>query len=103
VPDARRFAVVLVPTAHSVTGAIAGFTCVVAFLDEVSGFSDGSVSALLLVFGAAGIVGISAAGRLLDRFPRGTPTVPVASQAVARLGPYAGRRGQAVRRWSSPY
>ncbi|MFF4350175.1 MFS transporter [Streptomyces sp. NPDC001530] len=89
-PDARRFAVVLATTALSVTGAFAGFTYVVAFLDEVSGFSRGSVSALLLVFGVAGIAGVSAAGPLLDRFPRGTLTVPVATQAVALLGLYAG-------------
>jgi DHA1 family inner membrane transport protein len=95
-PDARRFAVVLATTALSVTGAFAGFTYVVAFLDEVSGFSEGSVSALLMVFGVAGIAGVTAAGPLLDRFPRGTLTVPVAAQAVALLGLYAGGGSQTV-------
>ncbi|WP_345652144.1 MFS transporter [Streptomyces siamensis] len=89
-PDARRFAVVLATTALSVTGAFAGFTYVAVFLDEVAGFPEGSVSALLLVFGAAGIVGVTAAGPLLDRFPRATLTVPVAAQATALLGLYAG-------------
>jgi predicted MFS family arabinose efflux permease len=89
-PDTRRFAVVLATTALSVTGAFAGFTYVVAFLDEVGGFAAGSVSGLLLLFGAAGIVGVAAAGPLLDRFPTGTLTVPVAAQAVALLGLYAG-------------
>ncbi|MFC7262530.1 MFS transporter [Streptomyces lutosisoli] len=95
-PDARRFAVVLATTALSVTGAFAGFTYVVAFLDEVSGFSEGSVSALLMVFGVAGIAGVAAAGPLLDRFPRGTLSVPVAAQAVALLGLYAGGGSQPV-------
>jgi DHA1 family inner membrane transport protein len=96
-PDARRFAVVLATTALSVTGAFAGFTYVVAFLDEVNGFSRDSVSAVLLAFGVAGIAGVSAAGPLLDRFPRGTLTVPVATQAVALLGLYlGGGRSQAV-------
>ena len=96
-PDTRRFAVVLATTALSVTGAFAGFTYVVAFLDEVSGFSRDSVSAVLLAFGVAGIAGVSAAGPLLDRFPRGTLTVPVATQAVALLGLYlGGGRSQAA-------
>lgn len=62
-PDVRRFAVVLATTALSVTGTFAGFTYVVAFLDEVSGFSRDSVSAVLLAFGVAGIAGVSAAAR----------------------------------------
>ncbi|MET7596905.1 MFS transporter [Streptomyces sp. NPDC004082] len=95
-PDARRFAVVLVTTALSVTGAFAGFTYVVPFLGEVSGFSRDSAGALLMVFGVAGPAGIAAAGPLLDRFPRGTLIVPVAAQAAALLGLYAGGRNQAV-------
>ncbi|MHA5047664.1 MFS transporter [Streptomyces sp. SD15] len=89
-PDTRRFLVVLATTALSVTGAFAGFTYIVTFLDEVSGFAEGSVSALLMVFGVAGIVGVSTAGPLLDRFPHATLTVPVAAQAVALLGLYGG-------------
>ncbi|MEU9284589.1 MFS transporter [Streptomyces sp. NPDC048275] len=89
-PDTRRFVVVLATTALSVTGAFAGFTYIVSFLDEVSGFAEGSVSALLMVFGVAGVVGVSTAGPLLDRFPRATLTVPVAAQAVALLGLYVG-------------
>lgn len=95
-PDARGFAVVVATTALSVTGVFAGFTYVVAFLDEVSGFAEGAVSALLLVFGVAGIVGVTAAGPLLDRFPRATLGVPLAAQAVALAGLYAGARRQAV-------
>ncbi|WP_069811555.1 MFS transporter [Streptomyces sp. TP-A0874] len=84
-PDRRRFGIVLATTALSVTGAFAGFTYVVEFLDEVSGFSREWTGGLLAVFGAAGVVGVTVTGPLLDRFPRATLTVPVAAQAVALL------------------
>jgi DHA1 family inner membrane transport protein len=70
-PDRRRFLVVLAVTVLSVTGAFAGFTYVVAFLDEVTG---------------SALAGVTVGGLLLDRFPRATLTVPVAAQAVALLG-----------------
>ncbi|GLW07376.1 MFS transporter [Microtetraspora sp. NBRC 13810] len=95
-PDIRRFRVVLATTALSVTGAFAGFTYIVTFLGSVGGFPAGSVSALLLVFGVAGVAGVSVAGPLLDRFPGATLTVPVAGQAVALLGMYAAGDDQAV-------
>ncbi|KAB7843775.1 MFS transporter [Streptomyces mobaraensis] len=88
-PDRRRFAVVLATTALSVTGAFAGYTYVVEFLGEVGGFSDDSVSALLTVPGVAGVIGVSVAGPLLDRYPRATLAVPVATQAAGMLGLYA--------------
>ncbi|MER5785195.1 MFS transporter [Streptomyces mobaraensis] len=88
-PDRRRFAVVLATTALSVTGAFAGYTYVVEFLGEVGGFSDDSVSALLTVPGVAGVIGVSVAGPLLDRYPRATLAVPVGTQAAGMLGLYA--------------
>ncbi|MFF2023513.1 MFS transporter [Streptomyces sp. NPDC058171] len=88
-PDQRRFGIVLVTTALSVTGAFAGYTYVVTFLGDVSGFADTSVSALLMVSGIAGVIGVTIAGPLLDRCPRGTLLVPVATQAVGMLGLYA--------------
>ncbi|WP_020120095.1 MFS transporter [Streptomyces canus] len=93
-PDRRRFAVVLATTALSVTGAFTGFTYVVAFLDEVSGFGRDAVSAVLMAFGAAALGGVTVAGRLLDRYPRATLTVPVAGQAVALVGLYAAGSSQ---------
>ncbi|WP_328636355.1 MFS transporter [Streptomyces canus] len=93
-PDRRRFAVVLTTTALSVTGAFTGFTYIVAFLDEVSGFGQDAVSAVLMAFGAAALAGVTVAGPLLDRFPRATLTVPVAGQTVALIGLYAGGSGQ---------
>ncbi|MCT9075752.1 MFS transporter [Streptomyces fulvoviolaceus] len=95
-PDRRRFAVVLATTALSVTGAFAGFTYVVAFLDDVSGFGTDAVSPVLLAFGAAGLAGVTVTGPLLDRYPRATLTVPVAGQAVALLGLYVGGGSQVV-------
>ncbi|WP_331766453.1 MFS transporter [Embleya sp. NBC_00896] len=95
-PDARRFRIVVATTALSVTGVFAGFTYIVAFLDEVGGFSDDAVGALFLVFGAAGIVGVACAGPLLDRFPRATLTVPVVGQALALLTLWAAGRSQPV-------
>ena len=93
-PDRRRFTVVLATTALSVTGAFTGFTYVVVFLDDVSGFGRDAVSAVLLAFGAAALVGVAVAGPLLDRYPRATLTVPVAGQAVALVGLSAGGRSQ---------
>ncbi|MFF4507911.1 MFS transporter [Streptomyces sp. NPDC001401] len=88
-PDRRRFLVVVATTALSVTGVFAGFTYVVAFLDDVSGFGKDAVSAVLFAFGAAALAGVALTGPLLDRFPRATLTVPVATQAAALLGLYA--------------
>ncbi|MFI7405569.1 MFS transporter [Streptomyces sp. NPDC049541] len=85
-PDRRRFLVVVATTALSVTGVFAGFTYVVAFLDEVSGFGKDTVGGVLFVFGAAALAGVALTGPLLDRFPRATLTVPVGTQAAAMLG-----------------
>ncbi|MGW7413079.1 MFS transporter [Streptomyces sp. NPDC054863] len=88
-PDKRRFKIVLATTTLSVTGAFAGYTYVVQFLGEVSGFSDTSVSALLMVSGIAGVIGVVIGGPLQDRFPTGTLVVPVITQAAGLLGLYA--------------
>ncbi|MGW0788722.1 MFS transporter [Streptomyces sp. NPDC002911] len=95
-PDKRRFGIVLVTTVLSVTGAFAGYTYIVKFLGDVSGFSDTSAGALLMVSGVAGVLGVTIAGPLLDRFPRGTLVVPVATQAVGMLGLYAAGTVQAA-------
>ncbi|WP_079052470.1 MFS transporter [Streptomyces regalis] len=88
-PDRRGFYAVLTVTALSVTGFFAGFTYVVAFLDEVSGVGEDAVSGVLFAFGGAALAGVAVTGPLLDRFPRATLGVPVAVQAVALLGLYA--------------
>ncbi|WP_247745241.1 MFS transporter [Streptomyces oryzae] len=88
-PDARRFATVLAAGVLSATGAFAGYTYIVKFLGDVSGFSPGTVSALLVAFGAACLAGVSITGALLDRFPRSALPTAVATQAVGMLGMYA--------------
>ncbi len=85
-PDARRFGTVLVAGALSATGAFAGFTYLVKFLGDVSGFSPGTVSALFVVFGGACLAGVSVTGALLDRFPQSALTAAVATQAAGMLG-----------------
>lgn len=89
-PDRRRFLVVVAATALSVTGVFAGFTYVGAFLTDVSGFGEDAVSAVLFAFGVAALAGVALTGPLLDRFPRATLALPVAAQAAALLGLYAG-------------
>ncbi|MGD3111402.1 MFS transporter [Streptomyces sp. YGL11-2] len=85
-PDARRFGTVLAAGALSATGAFAGFTYIVKFLGDVSGFSQNTVGALLVAFGVACLAGVSITGALLDRVPHHTLTTAVATQAAGMLG-----------------
>ncbi|WJV44429.1 MFS transporter [Streptomyces flavofungini] len=87
-PDTRRFAVVLTVTGLTVTGVFAGYTYISKFLVDESGFTESTVSTLLLVLGVTGIVSVAVYGRLLDRFPRATLTLPVSTQAAGLLGLY---------------
>nr|WP_327700942.1 MFS transporter [Streptomyces decoyicus] len=65
-PDARRFGIVLTAGTLSATGAFAGYTYLVKFLGEVSGFSPSAVSALFMAFGVACLAcAVLLAGRLL--------------------------------------
>lgn len=95
-PDTRRFAVVLAVTGLTVTGVFAGYTYISKFLVDESGFTESTVSTLLLVLGVTGIVGVAVYGRLLDRFPRATLTLPVATQAVALLGLFTAGQSKTV-------
>ncbi len=88
-PDVRRFGIVLAAGTLSATGAFAGYTYVVEFLGDVSGFSSSAVSALFAAFGVACLAGVSITGALLDRFPQAALTSAVAAQAVGMLGLYA--------------
>ncbi|MER7027521.1 MULTISPECIES: MFS transporter [Streptomyces] len=88
-PDARRFGAVLAAGALSATGAFTGFTYLVTFLGEVSGFSPDAVGALLSAFGVACLAGVGVTGALLDRFPQAALAAAVAVQAVGMLGLYA--------------
>ncbi|MFF8712638.1 MFS transporter [Streptomyces sp. NPDC015184] len=88
-PDARRFGIVLAAGTLSAAGAFAGFTYIVKFLGDVSGFSPSAISALLMVFGVACLIGVGITGTVLDRFPRAALTTAVAAQVVGMLGLYA--------------
>lgn len=73
----------------SATGAFAGYTYIVKFLGDVSGFSPSTVSVLLVVFGVACLAGVSITGALLDRFPQFALPTAVVTQAVGMLGLYS--------------
>ncbi len=88
-PDTRRFGIVLAAGTLAATGAFAGFTYLVKFLGDVSGFSPSTVTALFVAFGIACLAGVSITGALLDRFPRAALTTAVATQAMGMLGLYA--------------
>ncbi len=88
-PDVRRFGTVLAAGTLSATGAFTGYTYIVKFLGDVSGFSPSTVSALFVVFGVACLAGVSITGALLDRFPQTALITAVATQAVGMLGLYS--------------
>ncbi len=88
-PDARRFGIVLAAGTLAATGAFAGFTYIVKFLGDVSGFPPDTVSALFVAFGTACLAGVSITGALLDRFPDSALTAAVTTQAVGMSGLYA--------------
>ncbi|MEU8505589.1 MFS transporter [Streptomyces brevispora] len=88
-PDTRRFATVLTAGILSATGAFAGYTYIVRFLGDVSGFSGSEVSALFMAFGVACLAGVSITGVLLDRFPNSVLATAITTQAVGMLGLYA--------------
>lgn len=88
-PDARRFGTVLAAGVLSATGAFAGYTYIVKFLGDVSGFSESAVNALLVAFGLACLAGVTLTGALLDRFPKSVLATALATQAAGLLGLYA--------------
>ncbi|UJB47082.1 MFS transporter [Streptomyces sp. A1-5] len=88
-PDTRRFGTVLAAGALSATGAFAGYTYIVTFLLDVSGFAPNTVGVWLVVFGVACLAGVGITGALLDRFPHAAPVTAVATQAVGMLGLFA--------------
>lgn len=88
-PDVRRFATVLTVGALSAAGAFAGYTYIMTFLGDVSGFSPNAISLLLVGFGVACVAGVSVTGVFLDRFPQSALAAAVATQSVGMLGLYA--------------
>jgi predicted MFS family arabinose efflux permease len=75
----------LLTLAFVIAGHFAAYTYVAPFLKENAGITPGYLSALLLTFGVAGIVGNFAAGAGVARNLRGTMTCVVALLASAIL------------------
>ncbi|MFE5884464.1 MFS transporter [Streptomyces hydrogenans] len=88
-PDRRAFRTVLAAGFLSSAGAFAGFTYLVTYLGDVSGFSPGATDTLLVLLGVACLAGVGVTGALLDRFPRQALTTAVTFQATGMLGLYA--------------
>jgi DHA1 family inner membrane transport protein len=85
-PDAHRYGLLIVVAILATTGTFAAYTYVAPFLTDVSGFSLAATGPLLFVRGLASVLGIVAAGMLVDRRPWLAATVPVGLQAAALLG-----------------
>ncbi len=91
-PTARRDAtivpvVVLCVTVVLVTlGHATFYTYVAAWVIEVAGFGAGAVAGILLLFGAAGALGVVMAGVLGDRFPRALLPVLLSGVALSVAG-----------------
>jgi MFS transporter, DHA1 family, inner membrane transport protein len=82
-PDARRYWLTIVVVSLAGTGAFASFTYITPFLAQVSRFSLGSLSLILLIRGIAGLGGVVMGGRMSDWNPWIAIGTPVAMQAVA--------------------
>lgn len=85
-PDARAFWLLITVTGIAITGVFTAYTYLIPFLTEIGGFSASAVSALLLVFGAAGLGGVAISGYLADRRPRLAVLLPMVLLAVSLLG-----------------
>ncbi|AYF28062.1 MFS transporter [Micromonospora tulbaghiae] len=88
-PDSRRFWLLVVVAVLSTGGAIAAYTYIALFVTEVSGLPAASIATILLARGVASVLGILAAGPIVDRSPWSALVATVALQCVALLGLYA--------------
>jgi len=87
-PDARRYAVLLVATALSVTGLSTASTYTVLYITQVNGFTSQAIGPLLFLRGAAGVAALAGGGLLLDRRPRAAMILPTGLLALALFGLY---------------
>jgi MFS transporter, DHA1 family, inner membrane transport protein len=87
-PDPRRYWLLVIVTALTITGFFTAFTYITVFLTEVSGFSATAISPLLLMYGAVDFAGLMCAGAVVDRGPRATMVVSITLLATAFLGLY---------------
>jgi predicted MFS family arabinose efflux permease len=82
-PSVRRFALVEVALALTMTGAFAMLTYVTVFLLNLGGFGTGAISPILLVSGAAGAMGVLVSARHVAHRARPTMTFGVAGLTVS--------------------
>jgi len=85
-PNRHRFWLVVALTVVVTTGSFGAYTYLAPFLSQVTHLGASAVGPVLLVRGAAGVLGVVAAGLLVGRRPSTALTAPVACQAVALLG-----------------
>lgn len=88
-PNRGRYWSIVATTALAVTGAFTAFTYINPFLTDVSGFSESSIGALLLVRGLAGLAGVFIVGFLVDRYGWQVMVSLIGMQTVALAGQYA--------------
>ncbi|SDK95406.1 Predicted arabinose efflux permease, MFS family [Glycomyces sambucus] len=75
----------LVLTFLVVTAHFGAYTYVTPFLEDVSGAGPGTVTTVLLVYGAAGMVGNFVCGATVSSYPRATFAAVAAAVAAATL------------------
>jgi predicted MFS family arabinose efflux permease len=68
-PSPRRFARIVTVTALTTTAMACTWTYIAPFFVRVSGFQDSAIPTLLLIAGAAGLLGMWGVGFVLDRWP----------------------------------
>lgn len=87
----RGVRVAVLTTAFVVVGHFAAYTFISPMLQEISGISQRHVSSLLLLYGAAGIVGNIAAGMFAGRHPyRAVLAIPSLLLIVVAVFPLLG-------------
>jgi DHA1 family inner membrane transport protein len=77
-PDGRRYALLVLITASAMAGYFTMSTYIAPFLTKVTGLPDHAVSVVLLAGGLAGVLGVMAAPRMLERSPRLALAAPIA-------------------------
>lgn len=70
-PSARRFGFQMVTTGLVLSGAFGIITFITQYLIEVAGYAQGDIPKMLLLQGAAGVVGALVVGRFIDARPVG--------------------------------
>ncbi|MGK5680659.1 MFS transporter [Actinoplanes sp. URMC 104] len=88
-PDAGRYRVLVAGIALTMAGAFAAFTYVDPFLTEVSGFDASALGPILLLRGAAGLLGVLVAGLVAARWGWQSFLVTAVLQAVTLAAQFA--------------